>query len=334
MFFLNLYTEVNGGTLGADSSNLAPDFMASISDSQAAFAFDQAQLATLATRVDEIDGFLQAAQNYFGGTPATVDMTAVLASQLQALALAPTNYPHAKDAVYGGFQANTDQPAASATSVQLMYYDTTDTASHVYLSNTTAVFTATINDGTPPGAGTVLTVSAITSGSIYIGMTLTGTGVTAGTTITAFVSGTYGGTGVYTVSASQEVLSTSITGTIQSRINVQRPGTYNVQFSAQFTNANTASIQDAEVWFRKNGVDIADSNSRVSVPNRHSGVDGAVIMTINLFTDLNASDYIELAWWANSVDVKLAHFVAGTTPTRPAIPSIIATISCVSGPIN
>jgi hypothetical protein len=60
-------------------------------------------------------------------------------------------------------------------------------------------------------ATTVLTVSAVISGSLAVGMQLTGTGVTVGTTITALLTGT-GGTGTYTVSASQTVGSTTING--------------------------------------------------------------------------------------------------------------------------
>lgn len=59
---------------------------------------------------------------------------------------------------------------------------------------------------------TTMTVSAVTSGTLAIGQILSGTGVTADTTITAFITGT-GGTGTYTVSASQTVASTTITGT-------------------------------------------------------------------------------------------------------------------------
>lgn len=51
---------------------------------------------------------------------------------------------------------------------------------------------------------TTLTVSAVTSGTLYIGQVLSGAGVTTGTTITNFGTGT-GGTGTYTVSASQTV---------------------------------------------------------------------------------------------------------------------------------
>jgi len=67
--------------------------------------------------------------------------------------------------------------------------------------------------GTGAIAGTTLTITVATSGALYIGSLLTGTGVTAGTTISAFVTGT-GGVGTYTVSTSQTVSSTAITGTV------------------------------------------------------------------------------------------------------------------------
>lgn len=79
---------------------------------------------------------------------------------------------------------------------------------------TTAVVTGAIADSVGgTSAGTVLNVTAVTSGTLYVGMTLTGTGVTGGTTITALGTGT-GGVGTYTVSASQLVSSTTITGSI------------------------------------------------------------------------------------------------------------------------
>lgn len=61
-------------------------------------------------------------------------------------------------------------------------------------------------------SGTTLTVSAMTSGSVLIGDVLSGAGIAGGTTITAFVSGTYGGVGSYTVNNSQTVASEAMTG--------------------------------------------------------------------------------------------------------------------------
>jgi hypothetical protein len=42
------------------------------------------------------------------------------------------------------------------------------------------------------------------------------------------------------------------------------------------------------------------------------------------------NDYLQVAWWASSLDVFLEHYAAGTSPTRPAIPSVILTINFVS----
>lgn len=67
--------------------------------------------------------------------------------------------------------------------------------------------------GTGAISGTTLTITIATSGALYVGSLITGTGVTAGTTISSFGTGT-GGTGTYTVSASQTVASTAITGTV------------------------------------------------------------------------------------------------------------------------
>ena len=61
-------------------------------------------------------------------------------------------------------------------------------------------------------AGTTMTVSAVTSGSLFVGQVLSGGGVTAATTITALGTGT-GGAGTYTVSATQTVASTAVTAT-------------------------------------------------------------------------------------------------------------------------
>lgn len=64
--------------------------------------------------------------------------------------------------------------------------------------------------GTGSIAGTQLTITDAPTGALYVGSEITGIGVTAGTTITAILTGS-GGVGTYTVSASQTVTSTTIT---------------------------------------------------------------------------------------------------------------------------
>jgi|GEM_PF-4282757 len=82
---------------------------------------------------------------------------------------------------------------------------------------TDASFTASIapQSATVTGsiAGTVLTVSAVTTGTLVVGAILSGTGITAGTQIVKQLTGTTGGAGTYTVSASQTVASTTVTAT-------------------------------------------------------------------------------------------------------------------------
>jgi len=71
------------------------------------------------------------------------------------------------------------------------------------VSTATTAFTASIST-------TTMTVTAVASGTIAVGQVIAGTGVTAGTTITALGTGT-GGVGTYTVNVSQTVTSTAIT---------------------------------------------------------------------------------------------------------------------------
>jgi hypothetical protein len=75
-----------------------------------------------------------------------------------------------------------------------------------------AVVTATI-------AGTTMTVSAVTSGALAVGQLVTGAGVTAGSYITAFGTGT-GGVGTYTLSQASTVgTGETITGTDSTETN-------------------------------------------------------------------------------------------------------------------
>jgi len=113
-----------------------------------------------------------------------------------------------------------------------------------------------------------------------------------------------------------------------SQITVRSAGVYNIQFSLQFNNTNVA-IQDVDVWFRKNGSDVAGSNSKFSVPNSHGGTDGHLIAALNYYIQLAVGDYMQLMWATTSTNVTIEHLAAQTSPTRPATPSAILTINKV-----
>lgn len=78
-------------------------------------------------------------------------------------------------------------------------------------ANITALFTHQQASVTASITGNVMTVSAVGSGTLYVGNTLSGTGVTVGTVILSQLTGTTGGVGTYNVSPSQTVSSTTVT---------------------------------------------------------------------------------------------------------------------------
>ena len=117
-----------------------------------------------------------------------------------------------------------------------------------------------------------------------------------------------------------------------SRLTVEFAGRYNIQFSAQLENTTNASV-DIDIWFRLNGdtSTIANSNSRFGLaPRKGVGDPFHIIGTVNLFIDLQAADYVELVWCTTNIGAGIKAYTAGTLPTRPAIPSVIATMSYVS----
>ena len=92
------------------------------------------------------------------------------------------------------------------------YYIIATNGSTTFTLSATAGGTAiTTTVGTPTGlsykyAPTTLNVTAVSSGTLYLGQTIQGTGISANTMITALGTGS-GGTGTYTVSNSQNISS-------------------------------------------------------------------------------------------------------------------------------
>ena len=136
-------------------------------------------------------------------------------------------------------------------------------------------------------------------------------------------------TAAYAVTYNTTDFSNGISVASNSRLTVKSYGVYNIQFSLQFVNTDT-QIQDVDVWFSKNGTNIANSNSRFSIPNSHGGVDGHLIAALNFWVELNANDYVEIMWRTTSTAVSIQQITTASSPTRPATPSVIVTMNFVS----
>ena len=137
-------------------------------------------------------------------------------------------------------------------------------------------------------------------------------------------------TTAYAVTFNTTDFSNGVTIASSSRITVADSGIWNLQFSIQFTNTTNAS-QDVDVWFRVNGTNVANSNSRFGfAPRKGVGDPYHIIAAINYFVSLNAPDYVEIMWRPTDIGVQIEQYAAGTSPTRPAVPSAIVTMSFVS----
>jgi hypothetical protein len=137
-------------------------------------------------------------------------------------------------------------------------------------------------------------------------------------------------TTAYAVTFNTTDFSNGVTIASGSRLTVADSGIWNCQFSIQMKNT-TNDTQDAEIWFRKNGTNIDNSNSRFNLsPRKSSGDPSHTVAALNFFVSMNASDYLEIMWRVSDVGVSIEHYAAGTSPTRPATPSAIVTMSFVS----
>jgi len=137
-------------------------------------------------------------------------------------------------------------------------------------------------------------------------------------------------TTAYAITFDTTDFNNGVTLSNSSRLNVSQSGIYNIQFSIQFKNT-TNDTQDVDVWFKKNGTNIDKSNSRFGLgPRKSSGDPTHMISAMNFFVSMETNDYVEIMWRPSDVGIGIEHYATSTTPTRPAIPSVIATMTFVS----
>jgi hypothetical protein len=137
-------------------------------------------------------------------------------------------------------------------------------------------------------------------------------------------------TTAYAITFDTTDFNNGVTLSNSSRLNVSQAGIYNIQFSIQFKNT-TNDTQDVDVWFKKNGTNIDKSNSRFGLgPRKSSGDPTHMVSAMNFFVSMETNDYVEIMWRPSDVGISIEHYATSTTPTRPAIPSVIATVTFVS----
>ena len=157
------------------------------------------------------------------------------------------------------------------------------------------------------GAAAITIASDKAYGSFYDTTTQTATVINTATAIT--FNNTDLSNGVYI-------------GLPTSRIIVDSEGIYNFGTSFQLdkTAGGTAIF---DFWFRVNGVDVANSASRIRIQGNNAEIFSSLIY----FFDLNANDYVELMFSVTDLSVEVAAFPAAAP--HPGIPSMILTVQQV-----
>ena len=119
-------------------------------------------------------------------------------------------------------------------------------------------------------------------------------------------------------------------GSPTSQIIVDNSGLYKFAFSLQIEGTNS-SAKKLWIWPRINGVDVANSNSEITIAGNNAVLVPAWSWTLSM----NANDYFQIMYAVEDTGIKITSKAATTgangtaTFARPAVPSIILEVTQV-----
>jgi hypothetical protein len=132
-------------------------------------------------------------------------------------------------------------------------------------------------------------------------------------------------TTAYSISAATQTSGNGVIVSAGTRFVVASGGTYNLQFSCQIESTGGGSAQTMDIWLAVNENNVDNSNTQV-VGNSNNG---RSVAAWNFVEPLNAGDYMELKFRVSDIRLGFAYDIAQANPTRPAIPSVIVTVTQV-----
>jgi len=112
-----------------------------------------------------------------------------------------------------------------------------------------------------------------------------------------------------------------------SRITVSNTGIYNIQFSTQLHTTSNEAV-DFSIWFARTGSNIANSNTDFTVEKINGG--GFQVAALNFLTLISSGSYVELKYSKTTTNGQLQAKGIQSTPTRPATPSVILTVTQIA----
>ncbi len=159
---------------------------------------------------------------------------------------------------------------------------------------------------------------ALTSSYASNGVTNLGVGTFYDTTTQTVVAGASA-----SITLNTPVIQDGVTLVSNSQITVTRTGIYNLQFSAQ-VQTTVGGGPHVFIWLRKNGINLPNSNTGISIQNQNSKYVGAW----NFVESLIAGDYLELVWYVDGgASAQLIAEPAAPTNGGVGVPSVIVTMT-------
>lgn len=114
-----------------------------------------------------------------------------------------------------------------------------------------------------------------------------------------------------------------ITVASSTNITFATAGTYLCSMNFQLANTNTSN-HTITIWYQKNGTNVANTASLISVPKAADG--GVTVFELTFQEQLTAGQYLTL-YWSTSNTLSFLDYTAASAgpPSVPAVPSVIFT---------
>lgn len=100
-------------------------------------------------------------------------------------------------------------------------------------------------------------------------------------------------------------------------------GVYNIAFSAQLRRTSGGSSETVDFWFKRNAVDVAWSNTSVTVQANA----GLLVAAWNFFVQMDAGTEVQLIWSTTATTINIQS--APSAAPHPETPSVILTVNKV-----
>ena len=111
---------------------------------------------------------------------------------------------------------------------------------------------------------------------------------------------------------------TGITIASSTNVTVAVAGVYSINTSIQFANSDV-NDHSATFWFKKDGTNVPNSASIISVPKAADG--GKMLAQVTIFESMAISSYIQLVWVPTNTNITLDYTAA--SGSIPEVPSVI-----------